>query len=295
MATLGWWFWFAWQIREHIGDFGCRRVCCGRAGSHVAPPVGGAIVVCRDCSPHGVARKAPRLAGASSRPMGHLALERSRLPNLSLPLLPRQCGVSRGGVGLGVLRSGSCVWPGMVQAWAPRIWQEGQQMAEMDQRIGWVDLEVGLGETCRAQPPCVGNNPVVVVPVDSRAPPPAVGQACDGCGGVVGTWVNMASKCSTSDNHLGQRLWHVSARQPTWLLEDGWQGEVWASSPRDSVKAANVVHHLGLSFVAWNTSWKGPNATKSQPPSEVWDFGQNPMGTVEVTLGEELSSVSEAE
>ena len=35
-----------------------------------------------------------------------------------LPLLPRQCGVSRGGVGLGVLRSGSRMWPGMVQAWA---------------------------------------------------------------------------------------------------------------------------------------------------------------------------------
>ena len=106
------------EILEHLGAFGCRWVRRGRAGPHVAPPVGGAIVVCRDCSPHGVARKAPRLAGASSRPMGHLALERSRLPNLSLPLLPRQCGVSRGGVGLGVLRSGSCVWPGMVQAWA---------------------------------------------------------------------------------------------------------------------------------------------------------------------------------
>ena len=78
-------------------------------------------------------------------------------------------------------------------------------------------------------------------------------------------------------------------------MEDGWQGEVWTSSSRDSAKAANLVHHLGLSNVDWNTSWKGPNATKSQPPSEVWDFGQNPMGTVEVTLGEELSSVSEAE
>ena len=53
--------------------------------------------------------------------------------------------------------------------------------------------------------------------------------------------------------------------------------------------------HVLLPHVAWNTSWKGPNSTKSQPPSEVWDFGQNPTGTEEVTLGEELNSVSEAE
>ena len=112
---------------------------------------------------------------------------------------------------------------------------------------------------------------------------------------LVGTWVNMAASSSSWRAHPAHRLWQVSSRQPTWLMEDGWQGEVWTSSSRDSAKAANLVHHLGLSHVAWNTSWKSPNATKSQPPSEVWDFGQNPMGTVEVTLAEELSSVSEAE
>ena len=112
---------------------------------------------------------------------------------------------------------------------------------------------------------------------------------------LVGTGVNVAFKCRTSDNNLGQRLWHVSARESTWLMEDGWHGEVWASSPRDSVKAANVVHHQGLSHVTWNTTWTGPNATKSQPPSGVWDFGQNPAGTCEVSLGMEISSVSEAE
>ena len=112
---------------------------------------------------------------------------------------------------------------------------------------------------------------------------------------LVGTWVNMEASCSSRRAHPAHRLWQVSSRQPTWLMEDGWQGEVWTSSSRDSAKAANLVHHLGLSHVAWNTSWKGPDATKSQPPSEVWDFGQNPTGTVEVILGQELSSVSEAE
>ena len=112
---------------------------------------------------------------------------------------------------------------------------------------------------------------------------------------LLGTWVTLASKGRTWDEHPAHRFWHVSARKSTWLMEDGWQGEVWTSSSRDSVKAANLVHHLGLSHVEWNTTWNGPNATKSQPPYEVWDFGQNPMGTCEVSLGLGVSSVSEAE
>ena len=109
------------------------------------------------------------------------------------------------------------------------------------------------------------------------------------------TGMNIASSSSSWSAHPVHRLWHVPARQPTWLMEDGWQGEVWGSSLRDSVKAANLVHHLGLSHVTWNTKWTGPNATKSQPPSGVWDFGQNPAGTCEVSLGMEISSVSKAE
>ena len=112
---------------------------------------------------------------------------------------------------------------------------------------------------------------------------------------LVGTWANLESRSHTWGEHPAHRLWHVSARKPTWLIEDGWHGEVWMSSSKDSVKAANLVHHLGLSHVEWNTTWKGPNATKSQPPCEVWDLGQNPSGTCEVSLGVGISSISEVE
>ena len=112
---------------------------------------------------------------------------------------------------------------------------------------------------------------------------------------MAGTWVNLRSNNTSSTRRPAHRLWHVSARTPTWLLEDGWRGVVWTASTRDSANVANLVHHLGLSHVEWNTTHNGPNASKSQPPREVWDFGQNPGGTCEVTLGRKISSVSEAE
>lgn len=112
---------------------------------------------------------------------------------------------------------------------------------------------------------------------------------------LVGTGVKLAVRSSAWGENPAHRLWHVSSRKPTWLMEDGWQGEVWTSSSWDSVKAANLVHHLGLSHLEWNTTWKGPSATKSQPPCEVWDFGQNPSGTCKVSLGSGISLVSEAE
>lgn len=112
---------------------------------------------------------------------------------------------------------------------------------------------------------------------------------------LLGTCVNLGARNTTRSGSPDHRLWHVSSRSPTWMLEDGWRGEVWTSSSRDSVKAAHLVDHLGLAHVAWNTSWNGPNATKSQPPSEVWDFGQNPGGTCQVALGRRISSVSGAE
>ena len=62
-----------------------------------------------------------------------------------------------------------------------------------------------------------------------------------------------------------------------------------------SSEVQHALRQLGLSHVTWNTTWTGPNATKSQPPSGVWDFGQNPAGTCEVSLGMEISSVSKAE
>ena len=112
---------------------------------------------------------------------------------------------------------------------------------------------------------------------------------------LLGTYVDLGARGTTRSGSPGHRLWHVSARTPTWMLEDGLRGEVWTSSSKDSVNAAHVVDHLGLAQVAWNTSWSGPNATKSQPPSEVWDFGENPGGTCEVTFGRNVSSVSGAE
>lgn len=116
-----------------------------------------------------------------------------------------------------------------------------------------------------------------------------------GVSALIGAWATLETRgisCKGSPHH---RLWHVSARSPTWLMEDGWRGEVWTSSSRDSVHAAHLANHLGLAHVAWNTSWDGPDATKSQPPVEVWDFGQNPGVTCQVTLERQVNSVSGAE
>lgn len=112
---------------------------------------------------------------------------------------------------------------------------------------------------------------------------------------LMGTFFNQRSKTTDGEGRSIQGLWHVSARTSTWLLEDGWRGCIWTGSSRDSIKAVNLARHLGLSCVEWNTSWKGPNATKSQPPFEVWDFGQNPGVTCEVTIEHEVSSISGAE
>ena len=116
-----------------------------------------------------------------------------------------------------------------------------------------------------------------------------------GVSALIGAWVTLETRGTSCKGSPHHRLWHVSARSPTWLMEDGWRGEVWTSSSRDSVKAAHLANHLGLAHVAWNTSWDGPNATKSQPPVEVWDFGQNPGATCQATLERKISSVSGAE
>lgn len=64
-----------------------------------------------DCRPDFTASlgRANNMACFLPRPMGHIALECPRLPNLSPALLSRQCVGRRGGVGLGLLRNWGCM------------------------------------------------------------------------------------------------------------------------------------------------------------------------------------------
>ncbi|MEE2837949.1 MAG: hypothetical protein VYD51_03810, partial [Bacteroidota bacterium] len=80
--------------------------------------------------------------------------------------------------------------------------------------------------------------------------------------------------------HMAGRTWIRATRPRPFDLSDAFDFP------------AHLANHLGLAHVAWNTSWDGPNATKSQPPVEVWDFGQNPGATCQVTLERKISSVS---
>lgn len=105
---------------------------------------------------------------------------------------------------------------------------------------------------------------------------------------------NVGSRPATPPN-LASR-WRTWVKRTFSTDESGLVLGMFAGDKKSvSPEVQHALRQLGLSPVTRNTTWTGPNATKSQPPSEVWDFGQNPAGTYEVSLGMEISSVSKAE
>ena len=113
-------------------------------------------------------------------------------------------------------------------------------LAEEGQLLGRVDLECGVDRPCRARSACLGTGFVVGVSAASRdITGRTLGQTCDGCVGVDGRLGDLECQRHHLQREPPHRLWHVSARTPTWMMEDGWRGEVWTSSSRDSVKATH--------------------------------------------------------
>ena len=231
-----------------MGAFGCRWVRRGRSGSMSPRQLGVQLSFAATAALMALQGKhlAWRVPFAPNGPpcLG-MSTTSKPFPCSSIPPMcwpPWRCGAWRvAQLGLHVTWNGSSLCSAEFGKGANRMSRWINGLEGLTWRLGWV-TRAGLG------PLVWGTALLWLCPLLQGSPPANVGQPCHGCRGV-GGHVGEHGVQPHSDNHLGQRLWHVSARQPTWLMEDGWQGEVWTSSPRDSAKAANVVHHLGLSNV----------------------------------------------